>query len=390
MEIRDQKTQEFAKKIRKISKTLGHLVWEMIRELRESEQRNRSIVEFAADAIISMSPEGRVTSWNHAAEMVFGYTEAEALGKDLDELIFRDPDERAAQSLSDRVLKNAEVIRSLEAVRFNKQREPRHVLISASPIKSESGDVEAVSLMYKDITELKLAHEQLVRTEKQATLGVIAGSIGHELNNLVGGLLMQANLLRINYDKPDKVKDIAEIFAANLEKVAMHGKNLLSLSKPTKPRFELLDLNSVLAETTDTLMLTGVLKHYNVERNFCRDSTYINGDRNLLEQVIRNIEINAAHAMKLGGTLKVSTQHSGDYFEMSFSDTGNGIPADLMDKIFQPFFTTKPEGQGTGLGLPIVKDIIEQHDGEIQIESQVGVGTTVAIRLPVATISRQN
>jgi len=200
---------------------------------------------------------------------------------------------------------------------------------------------------------------------------------------------MQANLLRINYDKPDKVKDIADIFAANLEKVAMHGKNLLSLSKPTKPRFELLDINSVLAETTDTLILTGVLKHYTIERSFCRDSSYINGDRNLLEQVIRNIEINAAHAMKPGGTLKVSTHHSGGYFDMAFADTGNGIPAELMEKIFQPFFTTKPEGQGTGLGLPIVKEIIEQHDGEIRMESQVGVGTTVSIRLPVAIIPRR-
>ncbi len=385
LDTTDLKTQQYAKKIRQISKTLGRLVWDIINELRESEQRNRSIVEFAADAIITMSPEGKVVSWNRGAEMVFGYSEQEALGKDLDDLIFRDRAEREAQSLSSRVLKG-ESIRSLEAIRYNKAGEAKHVLISAAPIKNAAGQIDAVSLMYKDITELKLAHEQLLRTEKQATLGVIAGSIGHELNNLVSGLIIQAEMLQKHYNQPEKVKEIATIFADNLNKVAIHGKNLLSLSKPSKPHFEPLDVNIIVQETTDTLLLTGVLKHFTIERQLCSKCGYVNGDRNLLEQVIRNIEINAAHAMQPGGKLTIVTLNNGNFYEMHFTDTGTGIPPQLLNKIFQPFFTTKPEGQGTGLGLPIVKQIVEQHQGEIHIQSQVGKGTTVIVRLPLMEI----
>jgi two-component system, NtrC family, sensor kinase len=381
----EYKASKYAAKVHEISDTLENLMLEMTHELRESEQRYRSIIEFAADAIITIDPNRRVTSWNKGATSVFGYSEDEALGMTIEELVAQDKVHREALSLSEEVLRGKN-INSLEAVRYTKTGEPRYVLISASPIMNEAGEVEAVSLMYKDITDLKQAHEQLLRTEKQATLGTIAGSIGHELNNLVGGLMIHARLLQQQYDKPERVKEIADIFSTNLEKVALHGKNLLSLSRPTRPRFEPIDLNSVLLETTETLNLTGVLKHLKIEKNFSANGQYVYGDRNLLEQMIRNIEINSAHAMKPGGTLKLETKATADnkYFEMKITDSGSGIPPELMEKIFLPFFTTKTEGQGTGLGLPIVKDIVEQHGGTIALSSEQGQGTTVCIRIPIA------
>ncbi|HPI73661.1 MAG TPA: PAS domain S-box protein, partial [bacterium] len=244
----EYKSSEFAQKISEVSEKLKSLVWEMMQELRESEQMYRSIVENAEDAIITIAPDSKVTSWNKGACRIFGYEEEEALGRQIDELIARDSVGKEAMNLSRKVLQG-ESIKSLEALRYDKNNEAKNVLISASPIFNERHEVEAVTLMYKDISELKKAHEQLLRTEKQATLGVIAGSIGHELNNLVGGLLIHARLLQQSSDQPEKVKSIAETFAANLEKVALHGRNLLSLSRPTKPRFEPLDLNAVLDET---------------------------------------------------------------------------------------------------------------------------------------------
>jgi PAS domain S-box-containing protein len=385
MNAKELKTQEYAHKLNEISETLQNLIWKMIDELRESEQRYRYIVEFAADAIITMSKDTRVTSWNKGATAIFGYSEEEALGKPIDSLIARDGVSQEAARLSAQVLEGVS-LKSLEAMRYTKAGEPRHVLISAAPITNDDGDVEEVSLIYKDITELKQAHEQLVRTEKQATLGIIAGSIGHELNNLIGGLLLHARLLKEVENEPDKVREIAEVFCSNLEKVALHGKNLLSLSRPTKPRFEPMDLNAVINETTDTLILTGVLKHFKVVRDLCTESSYVYGDRNLLEQLIRNLEINAAHAMKMGGHLEIRTRlsESKDYCEISIADDGCGIPKEAMDKIFLPFYTTKSEGQGTGLGLPIVKDIVEKHNGTIRIESVLDKGTRVQIGLPVA------
>jgi len=379
------KTQEYAQKLSEISETMQSLVWKMISELRESEQRYRSIVEFAADAIITISKDTRVTSWNKGARTIFHYSEEEAIGHPIDTLIAKNGVSQEAARLSAQVLEGVS-LQSLEAMRYTKEGEPRHVLISAAPITGDDGSVEEVSLIYKDITDLKQAHEQLLRTEKQATLGIIAGSIGHELNNLVGGLLLHARLLKEVEEEPEKVREIADLFCANLEKVALHGKNLLSLSRPTKPRFEPMDINAVINETTDTLILTGVLKHFKVVRELCKESSIVYGDRNLLEQLIRNLEINAAHAMKMGGTLKVRTLLSDDQTDcvITIADDGCGISEENLEKIFQPFYTTKSEGQGTGLGLPIVKDIVEKHNGTIRIESKPGEGTSVHIGLPVA------
>lgn len=384
MRTKDKKATQYADKLKDLTQTLENVIWEIIRDLRESEQRYRSIVEFAVDGIITIDPDNHIMSWNQGAENIFHFKEDQVLGKKLDNLIVKDDVESEAMKLSKKVMQG-ESIRNFEAVRYTKEGNPKNVLVSAAPIKNEDNEVEAASIMYKDITELKNAHEQLVQTEKQATLGVISGSIGHELNNLVGGLLLHAKLLKQHYNNPDRVQNIAELLLTNLEKVAMHGKNLLSLSRPNKPRFEPLDLNAVLQETTDTLKMTGVLKHYEIQELFCDQVCYVHGDKNLLEQVIRNLEINAAHAMESGGLLKIKTHvtEDGNFFEMEFIDNGPGIDAEIKDKIFEPFFTTKAEGIGTGLGLPIVKDIVEQHKGYIKIKSRAQKGTRVIVGIPV-------
>jgi hypothetical protein len=384
MKKKDKKATQYADKLKNLTNNLENVIWDIIRDLRESEQRYRSIVEFAVDGIITIDPDNHIMSWNQGAENIFHFKEEEVLGEKLDNLIVKDDVESEAMTLSKKVMQG-ESIRNFEAIRYTKKGNPKNVLVSAAPIKNENDEVEAASIMYKDITELKNAHEQLVQTEKQATLGVISGSIGHELNNLVGGLLLHAKLLKQHYNNPDRVQNIADLLLTNLEKVAMHGKNLLSLSRPNKPRFEPLDLNAVLQETTDTLKMTGVLKHYEIQELFCDQVCYVHGDKNLLEQVIRNLEINAAHAMESGGLLKIKTHvtENGNYFEMEFIDNGPGIDPEIKDKIFEPFFTTKAEGIGTGLGLPIVKDIIEQHKGYIKIKSQPGQGTRVIVGIPV-------
>ena len=380
-----EKVVKYSRQISEISQTLEKLLWEMINDLRESEQRYRSIVEFAADAIISIDTHKKVSSWNMGATNIFGYSEQEALGQDIDSLIVQDKVRSEASELSSRVLKG-ESIRSLEAIRYTKDGTAKNVLISAAPITNESNRVDAVSLIYKDISDLKQTHNQLVQTEKQATLGIIAGTIGHELNNLVGGMLIHAKLLQECYDEPDKVKEINEYILTNLEKVALHGKNLLSLSRPSKPQLQPLDLNHLLEQTTETLILSGVLKYIQVETNLTDANHYVYGDRNLIEQVIRNLEINAAHAMADNGKLTLTTRLSTNnkYFEIVFSDNGSGIPPEIRDKIFYPFFTTKSEGKGTGLGLPIVKNILEEHKGYINLESEPGVGTTITIGFPIA------
>ena len=139
-------------------------------------------------------------------------------------------------------------------------------------------------------------------------------------------------------------------------------------------------------ETTNILLISGILKRYTIPREYTKNLPLIHGDRHLLEQVIRNLEINSAHAMGNRGILTVGTKMSADdtYVEFYIKDTGCGIPEDKLDKIFEPFFTTKEDGKGTGLGIAISKRIVEEHGGYIQVDSEVGRGTTITVGIPIA------
>jgi len=379
------KAQKYERELAVYAARLRDLFAEMTADLRKSEHLYRSIVDGAADAIMTIDRDNRVLSWNKGAEEVFGYREDEAVGRLLEDLIIR-PDVGPSSDYLNSQIRAGKTVRVYEAVRYTKDGQPRNVLISATPIFGEDGTLQFVSLIYKDITEQKRAQEQLIQSEKQATLGVIAGSIGHELNNLVSGLLVETQLLLRRAEDPEEVRKIGQRLLTHLEKVALHGRNLLSLSKPARPQLEKMDLAEVLEDTTDTLVLSGVLKRFRIVKQFAANLPPVCGDRNQMEQVIRNLEINAAHAMKSDGVLTVSTSltEDGNFVRMVVEDNGEGIPEEIKDKIFEPFFTTKADGEGTGLGLPIVKQIVESHGGRFYIESQVGVGTRAIVEVPVA------
>ncbi|MBN1348882.1 PAS domain S-box protein [candidate division KSB1 bacterium] len=354
------------------------------KELQESEKKYRAIVDEAADAIVLLNDKNIITSWNEGAQYIFGYKDFEAIGQDIDELISPDDIYIEGRELSRKLL-GGEKIRSYETIRYAKGKVPRHVIISATPLKNERNQVKSIALIYKDITELQRAQENLIQSEKQATLGVIAGSIGHELNNIVGGLMVYAQLLKEKPDDTERSKQVANLFCEKLETISIHAKNLLSLSKPVKPEMSYLAIEDVLKQTTETLVISGVLKRFEISYEIRNDLPALCADRNLLEQVIRNLEINAAQAMGQVGVLTIGAHRSENhqYLEFYIRDTGPGISDEIQHKIFDKFFTTKSAGQGTGLGLPIIKQIIEQHSGYIRFKTAIGQGTTFFVGIPV-------
>ncbi len=381
----DIQPRDYHAELQRYARNLEELFRDMTLELRESERLYRSIVQDAADAIVTLDEDCRVVSWNQAAADIFGYSFEEAAGKNIDDLIAsKDAVADEAREFTLQACSGGK-IHARETVRYTRDGRPRRVLISATPITDDEGLVYLISLIYKDITNLYEAHLRLIQSEKQATLGIIAGSIGHELNNLVGGLLLTARELIKNPEDPVRTREKANLFVGHVEKIMLHGRNLLSLSQPNKPRMGTVDLAVLLDETTKTLEVSGVLKRFKVTRDYGHDLPAVHGDMNLLEQVVRNLEINAAHAMEPGSALTVGCRLSEreGFVEMFISDTGPGIDPAVRERVFEPFFTTKAEGKGTGLGLPIVKQIVEQHMGFLQLDSEPGMGTTVAIGLPV-------
>ena len=194
-----------------------------------------------------------------------------------------------------------------------------------------------------------------------------------------------SELLLLKPNDSEVSKKCAEIFSSQSQRLKMHAHNLLSLSKPRQAEMKPVNMNQVVERVTELLFESGVLKLFTISKQLESALPTVLGDEILLEQMVRNLEINAAHAMGNQGilTLQSTLTKERSFVEFSVSDTGHGIPNDKRNQIFLPFFTTKEKGKGTGLGMYIVKQIVEQHQGYIEIDSTEGKGTTVMIGIPI-------
>ncbi len=255
--------------------------------------------------------------------------------------------------------------------------------------------------------ELKQTQAQLIQSGKLAAIGQLGAGVAHELNNPVGGILGYAQYLLEKIRKPDfKAEDFkaCEKPLGYIEKEAQRCKtiveNLLKFSRRSPEKLELLNINRVIEDTLAIIGHQLMIKKIAVKKEPASGLRAVKGNANQLQQVFTDIIINAQQAMPEGGTLTVATQlkvesrklkvkdekrpPETNFVEIIFRDTGCGIPPENRDKIFDPFFTTKMDWKGTGLGLSVSYEIIQNHQGRIGVESEVGRGTTFIITLPVA------
>ncbi len=270
------------------------------------------------------------------------------------------------------------------------RRDGRSFPLELSLMVSGEAANRIVTGILRDISERKAMQAQLIEGEKQATVSLVAGSIGHELNNIVTALMGFSDLLREDPGNEPLAQESAEVFGKESQRLKVHAQNLLALSKPQKLEIKPTSMNSLLDKVTELLSVSGLLKAFTIAKEYSEELPHVLGDEMQLEQVIRNLEINAAHAMGNKGVLTLSTRFSKDKSSVEFcvSDTGHGIAEDKRDQIFLPFYTTKEKGKGTGLGMYIVKQIVEQHKGYIYLKSKVGAGTSVTIGLPATEKSK--
>lgn len=228
--------------------------------------------------------------------------------------------------------------------------------------------------------------QQLLHSEKMAALGHMAGQIGHEINNILAILKGRLEMAMNKTDDGEVMQRTLKIFARQFDRLEVHTRNLLTLGKPVPSDFKKINLIDVVDNTLRTLMETGILKYYTLNKDYQEGLPSIYGDASQIDQVLVNLLINAHHAMEDSGTLSITirNQSNNNFVEVSIQDTGSGIPEENLSRIFEPFFTTKPVGKGTGLGLAVVKKIIDEHKGHIRVMSRVNAGTTVIMDFPVA------
>jgi two-component system, NtrC family, sensor kinase len=235
-------------------------------------------------------------------------------------------------------------------------------------------------------SELKKIHGQLFRSEKLASIGKLAAGVAHEINNPLTGILTNASLLLEDLKDGDTKKDDAQVIVNETIRCREIVKRLLDFARQTKPQKSLTNINNLIDNIVLLVRNQASFRNVNIERYFADDLPDIMVDRDQIQQVFINFILNASDAMPSGGDIKILSRiiENGEYIEVRFADNGTGISEENKHKIFDPFFTTKESG--TGLGLSISYGIIEQHGGTINVESEIGKGTTFIVLLPIKPI----
>jgi PAS domain S-box-containing protein len=370
-----------------------------LKEVEEGAQRYRQIVESAHDAVVILDEKNRIKFSNRRFLQLTQYTYEELTGLELKKI----GNGLGVGEITNILTHNLEsegdpLIHETEV--FRKDGEKRKVEVSASQFPLPTGRIHTI-LYLKDITDKKRLEERLIQSEKLRALGEMAAGVAHDLNNVLGAILGRAQLIQLGLMR--KKRDCGEIFDETIhkelgiiEQAAKDGahtiKKIQEFSRPKTDEtlFALLNVNELLEEAIE-LMKTKIkdeaeekgiqIQVQTIKGEVC----WVMGNSDELQEVLLNLVLNSIDAMPKGGTITFKTKRVNGYVFIEVSDDGIGIPEPILHRVFDPFFTTKGV-QRSGLGLSISYGIIHRHQGEIQVESQEGIGTTFMIKLPIAKV----
>src|SRR6266568_2112843 len=362
-------------------------------QLRQSEERFRTLIEGVRDVIFSLGPDGTIASLNPAFETTLGWPREEWLGKPLEQLVHPDDVPLALELLGGVIRSEPHGVRLLR-VRTRKG-DYRVGEFSATP-QFRDGKLVGVFGIARDVTERMSLEQQLRQAQKMEAVGRLAGGVAHDFNNILTAITGYADLLLEDLGAADaRREDVAEIRKA-ADRAAGLTRQLLAFSRQQVMQAKVIDLNSLVSETENML---GRLLGEDVElaTRLASDLAPVRADPGQIEQVIMNLAVNARDAMPQGGKLTIETANvdldasyahehfpvrPGPYVMLAVGDTGTGMDDATQAHLFEPFFTTKEKGKGTGLGLATVYGIVKQSGGFIWVYSERGVGTTFKMYLP--------
>jgi signal transduction histidine kinase len=363
-------------------------------ELGRMREFNDNILESLDDGLAVFDDDERIVRWNNALELLYGVTRSDAVGRRLSEVF--DPEfvdalraARRESPLGATLFKVPLVSRAPA----DAQDPAARLMVNATVVPLQpaagSGAVEGWILLIENITERVRLEEQLQISEKMASIGLLAAGVAHEVNTPLTGISSYTQMLLENADSSDPRTQILEKIERQTFRAAKIVNGLLTLSRPGTPGGERvpIDLNVVVNDVYSLLEHQFEVGRIKVRRELAAEPQFVLGIEHQLQQVFLNLFLNARDAMPRGGWLTVLTRTEGGTVVAEVADTGSGIPADQLARIYDPFFTTKAIGRGTGLGLSISYGIVREHDGTIRCDSAVGQGTRFTVLLPVAVPS---
>jgi two-component system, NtrC family, sensor kinase len=366
------------------------LAFEVARRAREIEEQRRftaKIIDSLPLGLYVIDRQYRIQAWNRKRETgTLGVPREEAIGRIIFDVLHRQPREMLQREF-DEVFQSGR----LQVFESSSQGDNRHYRITKIPMRLGDDEVTHLITIGEDITEWKQVQGQIATSEKLAAIGQLAAGVMHEINNPLAtiGACIDAVSGRLE-DAPSTDPGIAEylgIMDSEVERCKRIVNQLLDLSRPKAGARTQQDVNRIVDETLLLLKHHDRFKHLVIQRRMAEGLPAVVASSDQLIQVFMALMLNAADAMNARGTLTVTTARNpqrADEVMIAFSDTGSGIPQADIQKIFEPFYTTKSQGRGTGLGLSICYGIVAEHRGRIEVDSTLGRGSTFTVYLPVA------
>jgi len=368
--------------------------------LVDSEQMAQAIISTALDAFVQTDMDGVILDWSPHAEALTGWSRAEAVGAKIGDLVFPEAlrllhRERVTEFLNEIAHGGAGGLR-YETRIMHKDGHGRLVEVSLTALRR--GDGYIVNAFVRDITQKRFAEEQLIQAQKMESIGQLTGGIAHDFNNMLTVITGTIEILADAVRQNPNLATIARMIGDAADRASQLTANLLAFARKQPLQPLEIDVNALVEEIVKLLAPT-LGRHINIQTDLSEDAWPALVDPGQLSSALVNLAINARDAMPSGGTLTIATANSslsgleavasgveaGDYVVVEVIDNGPGIPEAIRDRIFDPFFSTKKVGTGSGLGLSMVFGFAKQSGGTIEVRSEVGKGATFRVVLPRAS-----
>jgi len=365
-------------------------------ERKKAEQKIReqaALLDVATDAILVQNLQNQILFWNKGAQRMYGWKAEAVLGQNAFQLLGK------AEHLTQ--LKDIQTFVALEGNWYGElqqvTKDGKEIVVESrwTLVRNEQETPTSILIVNTDITEKKQLEAQFFRAQRMESIGTLASGIAHDLNNVLAPILMSVQLLALKL--PDEqARQWLKILEDNAKRGAELVKQVVSFARGVKGDRTLVQVRHIISEIKQIAKET-FPKSIEIYTDIASDLWTVSGDATQLHQILMNLCVNARDALPDGGILSISAKNlfldeqsarmnidakAGPYIVLSVSDTGTGIPPEILDRIFEPFFTTKELGKGTGLGLSTVMGIVKSHGGFVNVSSKLGQGTEFQVYLP--------
>ncbi len=361
---------------------LAEEVKKRTQDLKSSEERYLNLIESSVDAIVVTDLHGKVTFFSKGAENISGYAAGHMLGCRIYEYY------AGGREAAGKIMQGIRAQGRIQNYELEFKSRDKGILklnLSASFLKDRDGRYTGVLGVGRDVTGMRALEKQLMQAERLATIGRMSSQVAHEIRNPLSSISLNAELLEDEIMErstlqAEEIETILKAIHAEIKRLFEITEDYLQFARLPKPDFDAADINDIFKSLMDFYKEELNSKRLKLKKNLYPDKLIALVDENQLRRALLNLLRNATEASRPGGEIVAETLSKDGNIEIVIGDTGRGVPEDKLDKIFEPFYSTKE--MGTGLGLPLTQQIVSEHNGTIRCESEAGKGTRFIISLP--------